>query len=69
MALEDIHVDNDIYKEEIIRQIEEKNKSLMEKEIEEFLEKKMKEMNHELDEIKKSFSVSIKEAEGKIIFF
>jgi len=48
-----------------MREIKEKNDSLMTKEIEEYIEESMKKMYDEIDEIKKSYEDSIREAIGK----
>ena len=62
-----INFDDLVYKEEINRQIQEKNDSLMTNEIEDYVDKNMREMHKELEEIKYSFQESIKDAEGKFL--
>lgn len=64
LSMDDIKIDDMIYKEKIIREIQEKNESLMAKEIEEYIEESMKKMYAEMDEIKSSYEDSIKEAIG-----
>ena len=58
-----------IYKEKIIKEIQEKNESMMTKEIEEYIEESMKKMYSEMDEIKISYEDSIQEAMGKNYHF
>lgn len=67
--MENIQIDDLIYKEKIMKEIHEKNESLMAKEIEEYIEESMKKMYAEMDEIKLSYEDSINEAIGKLKIF
>lgn len=67
LSIDNIQIDDMIYKEKIMKEIQEKNESMMAKEIEEYIEESMKKMYAEMDEIKASYDDSIKEALGKII--
>ena len=69
LSMENIKIDDMIYKEKIIKEIQEKNESMMAKEIEEYIEESMKKMYAEMDEIKSSYEDSIKEALGIIYYF
>ncbi len=67
LSIENIKIDDMIYKEKIIKEIQEKNESMMAKEIEEYIEESMKKMYTEMDEIKLSYEDSIREAFGNIL--
>lgn len=64
LNMNNIQIDDKIYKEMIIKELQEKNDSLMAKEIDEYVEHSMKRMYNEMDEIKKQYEESIKEALG-----
>ena len=58
--MEDVKLEDE-YKEKIIKEIKEKNESLMTKEIEDYIDESMKKMYNEMEELKESYQVQIQE--------
>ena len=61
--MEDVKLEDE-YKEKMIKEIKEKNDSLMTKEIEDYIDESMKKMYNEMEELKENYQVQIQELIG-----
>lgn len=64
LNLEDVKLEDE-YKEKMIKELKDKNDSLMAKEIEEYIEDSMKKMFKEIEELRANYQVQIQELIGK----
>ena len=66
--MEDVKLEDE-YKEKMIKELKDKNDSLMAKEIEEYIEESMKKMFKDIEELRANYQVQIQELIGRLINF
>jgi hypothetical protein len=64
--MEDIKLEDE-YKQKMIKELKDKNDSLMAKEIEEYIEKSMKKMFKEIEDLRENSNIQIQELIGYFI--